>query len=788
MHKPLWQGKDLNSAFKMRAYVRILIAFLCGGMALAVLVLALLVGAYYYVEPGLPDAEEMREVRLQIPLTVYSRDGRLMAQLGEKRRTPVSYDAVPQTLVQAVLAAEDDRFFEHPGFDYQGIIRAGINFALTGSRRQGGSTITQQLARMYFLTRERTFVRKFKELILATRIEREFTKREILELYLNRYFFGQRAYGVAAAAQVYFGKSLSALDLSESAIIAGIPQAPSRLNPVSNPDLATQRRAYVLRRMRELNFISLEEYEEALAKAVVARRHGPQVELEAPYAAEVVRAEMIRRFGPAAYTEGYRVTTTVDSRLQRSANQAVREVLLQYDRRHGYRGPVEQLLPESLEVPEDLEPEAHWQNLLRDYREAGPLRAALVTAVTEDGAEVFVKDVGPIYLALDGVEWAAPYLSDDSHGEAPERVDQVLAQGDIVRVLDIGDGEGGSRWQLGQMPEAQAALVALDPMDGGVAALVGGFDYFASKYNRATQARRQPGSSFKPFIYSAALENGFTAASIVNDSPVVFHSDELEDAWRPENYSRKFHGDIRLREALVKSLNLVSVRIMVNMGVGPTVRHVRRFGFNNSALPRNPSLALGAGNLTPLQLAAAYSTFANGGYRVDDYLIQRIEDAEGNLLFEAEPAIVCADCEGSDQLWDEPREEKLIEEASELYPSAPIAPRVITAQNAYLINHMMRDVVRRGTGVRAYRELQREDIAGKTGTSNDRRDTWFSGFNGDLVATVWVGFDQERSLGAGEQGGVTALPAWNLFMADALEGAEEKLLAAPTRPCGCPHQ
>ena len=769
----------------MPAYVRKTIAVGCVLTALLLALVTAMVGGYYYVEPGLPDADELRRVPLQVPLTVYSRDGRLLAQLGEKRRTPVKFEAIPPVMVEAVLAAEDDRFFDHPGFDYQGLLRAGINYLTTGSKAQGGSTITQQLAREYFLTRTRLFVRKFKELIIATRIESEFSKEEILELYLNKIFLGQRAYGVAAAAEVYFGKPLGELTVAEAAVIAGIPKGPSILNPVSNLEGALGRRAYVLRRMQELGYIDAEEYELASATPLTAQRHGPQVQVQAPYVAELVRAEMVDRFGLEVYTRGYKVTTTIDSRLQAAANRGLRSGLLEYDRRHGYRGPIYSLDPAALAVPENSNPQvspetalaAHLEGLLGDYQEVGELLPGVVLSADADKAEVYVAGVGPVELVFADMQWAKAALGDGTYfGPAPKGADDVLQAGAIIRVAQpVATGA----WQLAQIPEAQAALVAMDPQDGAVAALVGGFDFYASKYNRATQARRQPGSAFKPFVYSAALENGFTPASIIADSPVVFESKELETVWRPENYARAFGGDMMLREALIKSKNLVSVRIILKAGLGATVRHIRQFGFDDAALPVNPGLALGAGNLTPLDLTRGYATFANGGYRVDSYLIQRIENAAGEVVFEADPMMACLDCKpvAVDDGAETPVE--LATDPFDLYPVTEPAPRVISPQNAYLMNDMMRKVVTRGTGVGAYRALGREDIGGKTGTSNEQRDAWFSGFNADLVAISWVGFDQERSLGAGEQGGRTALPVWNYFMAEALRGRPERTMPRP---------
>ena len=760
---------------------------------------ALIAGGYYYVAPGLPLAEELRDVRVQIPLSIYSRDGRLISQFGE-RRTPIALDDIPPMMVQAVLAAEDDRFFEHPGIDYQGTLRAALIFIFSaGDREQGGSTITQQIARQYFLTRDRTLVRKFKEWILAIRIEREFSKQEILDIFLNTTFFGQRAYGVAAAAQTYFGKALAELSLSDVAIIAGIPRGPSILNPITSPQAAIQRRGYVLRRMRELGFISADRQRQALAVPVDGRRHGPQQQLNAPYVAEMVRAEMIRRFGLAAYTTGLKVTTTIDSRLQRAADTALRNALINYDERHGYRGPLASIALEAsgsetadgsaaesvAEPTRGTSPESTWQVLLSDYEPVGGYRTGLVLSVTPDPppqdparvteaarAEVYFSDLGRVPVEFESVAWAAPYVDENRTASAPRSVADVLSPGDVVRFRETASGA----LRLSQLPEAQGAIVSLDPLDGAVTSLSGGFDFFLSNFNRVTQSQRQPGSAFKPFVYSAALDRGFTAASIFNDAPIVERSAELEGFWRPTNYSEGFNGPTRLREALIQSLNLVSVRVIQQAGIPHTVEFVRRFGFDASAAPMNPSTALGAGGVPPLDLAGGYAAFANGGYRVEPYIVDKVEDAAGDILYAASPALACADCDEPDDA-----EEYLLRSVTDIYGARALAPRAIDAQNAYLMNDMLRDVVRRGTGVRAYRELGRTDLRGKTGTTNERRDAWFSGFNGDIVATAWVGFDQERSLGNGEQGARTALPMWIDFMREALD---KRPLNSMERPPG----
>ena len=777
------------------------------------------IAAYYYLQPALPSVAEMREIPLQIPLRIYSRDGRLMQQVGEQRRTPVAFDDIPDIVVQAFLAAEDDRFFEHPGFDYQGILRAAVKLVRTGARAQGGSTITQQLARNYFLSRDRTFIRKAKELILAMQIEKSFTKQEILELYLNRIFLGQRSYGVAAAAQVYFGKTLDELSVAEAATIAGLPAAPSRLNPVRNPELASNRRSYVLRRMQELNFVDSEAYSAALDTPMESHLHAPGVELDAPHVAEMARSEMVRRFGTAAYTSGYQVVTTIDSKQQRAANRALRTALLQYDRRHGFRGAVASNDLQALLAGDD-NPDLRLQEKLQSYPRFEDLRAAIVLAVSKEqqgSTEFFLHNIGRLVLPWERVRWKR-HINDDVISGDPVSTDEMLDPGDIVYLLKTAQG-----WQLAQLPEVQGAFIALDPFDGATTAMVGGFDYSINKFNRAEQSSRQPGSSFKPFVYSAALENGFTAASIINDAPIVVNNSGQEEAWRPENHSNKFYGPTRLREGLVRSMNLVSLRVLQRTGIANALAHLRPFGFPRSATPRDLSLALGSGGASPMQMAQGYAVLANGGMRVNKYIIERILDAQGNVLYQAEPATVCRRCAPR---WFDGREQQLADPTSTLpepvsvsetpaeeadpaweselpvytsieemaaagdwrpdFNETPLfwehrnqAKRVLSEQNAYIVYDMMRDVIRRGTGRRA-RELGRTDIGGKTGTSNDRIDAWFSGFNADLVGIAWVGFDDNsRSLGAGEEGSRTALPIWKDFMAVALDGTPNAPLPPP---------
>lgn len=743
----------------------------------AVLLLAGL-GAYYYVLPSLPGVSDLRDVQLQVPLRVFTRDGRLVAEYGEMRRIPLAWEDTPAQVVNAFLAAEDDRFFEHPGVDYQGLIRAAIAVLMTGEKSQGGGTITMQVARNFFLSREKTISRKVREIFLAFRIEHELTKQEILTLYLNKIFLGQRAYGVGAAAEVYFGKTVGELTLEETATIAGLPKAPSRDNPVTDPQAAKDRRAYVLRRMLETDYIDTAQYESALEKPMMSALHSAKVQASAPYVGEMVRRHMLDTYGPSAYTAGFVVTTTIDSRLQKIADRALRGTLLAYDVRHGYRGPIAQVPwpPQS--------DDTGGSSYLEGYRSSPGMEVAIVTSVEEQQATVVLADGRQLVLDWEGLRWARAYIDDNTRGPAPERAADILASGDIVVVAPAPD----ETWRLSQTPSVQGALVALDPMDGAIVSLSGGFDFQESKYNRATQSRRQPGSSFKPFIYSAALENGFTTATIVNDAPVVFEDAVLEDTWRPENYSQKFFGPTRLREALVHSRNLVSIRVLLSVGINAAIAHLRRFGFPEGLLPRNLSLALGSLAVSPLQMADAYTTLANGGYDVTPYFIQRIVEPDGTIVFEADPPIACAICEDEmtqAMLEDEKKPGASLpdDENPELDNPIPFeeleyAPPSISRQNAYLVSDMMKDVIRRGSGRRA-NSLGRRDLSGKTGTTNDRNDAWFNGFNADLVVSTWVGFDQARDLGAREEGARTSLPMWMAYMREALAGMPNHRIPKP---------
>lgn len=730
-------------------------------------------GLYFYLEPQLPSTENLRNTKFQVPLRVYSKDLKLIAEFGEKRRIPLTYTEIPEPMVRAFLAAEDNRFFVHPGVDYQGLLRAAYLLITTGERRQGGSTITMQVARNFYLSREKTFTRKFNEILLSLQIEKELSKQEILALYLNKIYLGNRAYGVGAAAQVYYGKSVDQLTLEQTAMIAGLPKAPSRYNPLANPTRALLRRDYVLGRMAHLRFISEAERQTAVKKPVTASLHRAQAEVEAPFIAEMVRSEMINRFDKEAYTNGYKVYTTIDSRLQAAANSAIRQALQAYDKRHGYRGIDRHADITTITNDNELD------ELLKDEKVLGDLLPAIVTQIDEKSATIYIRGGERTTLDWKALSWAQSYIDENHRGPQPKSAEAVVKPGDFIHVVKEQSKEGEAIWRLAQIPKAEGALISLKPDDGAVTALVGGYDFYHSKFNRVLQAKRQPGSGFKAIIYSAALEAGFTPASLINDAPVVFDDPSLESAWRPENYSGKFFGPTRLRYALTKSRNLVSIRLLRSMGINHALQHAKRFGFNPDELPHNLSLALGSGAITPMQMATAYAVLANGGYRVEPYFIEKIEGDQKEILFQANPPRVCEKCS---ETKTEPAPEKngIATEtdttSEEVKPL--IATRVISPQNHYLMNSMMRDVITRGTARRA-RSLGRNDLAGKTGTTNDQRDAWFNGFNRSHVAITWVGFDSSMPLGKGEVGGRAALPAWISYMQEALKGVKEAPLRMP---------
>jgi penicillin-binding protein 1A len=749
---------------------------LLGGLAIGT--------AYWLIAPRLPSVETLKDVRLQVPLRIKSADDKLIATFGETKRTPVRIQDVPERLKLAFLAAEDADFYTHRGIDLGGIMRAVWLTLSTGSKHvAGGSTITQQVARMFFLSPEVSYTRKLSEIFLAFRIENALSKDEILELYLNKAFFGHRSYGIAAAAEFYYGKTLDQLDLAECAMLASIPKFPSTGNPLSRPQRALERRGYVLGRMVENRFVGQADYEAAMKEPDLAQAHEAPVEVDAPYFAELVRQEAIERLGNNALTDGYVVRTTLNSPSQEAANRSLREALMSYDRRHGWRGA---------EAHVDLAADAareQWDQALADYRPLAGLLPALVTESAKDHATLQLADGQSVALALDAMEWARPRIDEDRRGAAPKSVSDVLKRGDIVRLQR--DGEGN--WKLAQIPTVEAAIVALNPEDGAIESMVGGFSFLRSKFNRATQSARQPGSGFKPFLYSAAFDHGFTPASVLNDAPVSFPDPSKPDGmWTPKNDDDSFRGPIRLREALVKSVNLVSVRLLDAIGVRYAREYITRFGLTPDQIPPNLSMALGTAAVAPLAMARGFAVFANGGYLVDPYYITEIADRDGQIVYRADPVVACSNCAERQLAGTTSTPPPPAATASALNPigsahatttaAAPgqphLAPRAIDPRNAYLIASMMRDVVRRGTGSAAM-VLKRNDLAGKTGSTNDHRDAWFTGFNSRLAVSCWVGFDDFGSLGRGEFGAKAALPIWIDFMRAALKDVPEQPFDMP---------
>ncbi|MCP0914482.1 MULTISPECIES: penicillin-binding protein 1A [Legionella] len=721
-----------------------------GLWALLSLFFLFLVGAsllYLYLESQLPNVDSLKTVQLQVPLRIYTQDGLLIQEYGEKKRIPVNYEDIPPTLIHAVLATEDQRFFDHPGVDVFGLARATVRMIQTGTKSQGGSTITMQVARNFFLNRKKTFLRKFNEILLAIKIDRELSKEKILELYLNKIYLGNRAYGVGAAAQVYFGKPLKELNLSQLAMIAGLPQAPSTQNPIANPAAAKKRRDHVLERLLEEKYITEAQYHEAINEPVTVAYHGATLEINAPYVAEMIRQSLYDHFGPDAYTKGYKVYTTIKAPLQKTANTVIEENLLAYDRRHGYRGPV-------TNVGKINPSAATMQNVLAPYSTVGNLQPALVISMEGKEATVLLRNGNRVILPWEGMSWARPALRNGWMGKAPTQAKQIVTSGDVIYVRFHND-----KWQLAQIPQVEGALVALNPKSGAIEALVGGFDFQRSKFNRATQSTRQPGSSFKPFIYAAALNKGYTLATLVNDAPIVVDDPSQANLWRPHNDNRTFNGPTRLKEGLVRSRNLVSIRILDDIGIDYAVTFITHFGFNKKSLPHALSLALGSLSVSPMELTAAYAVFANGGYKIEPYLIDHITDNDGKILLQAKPTLVCeAQCEDKNVDPDN------------------LAPRVIPADIAFLMNSALKGVVQHGTASQA-RVLNRQDIAGKTGTTNDQVDAWFAGYNADLVVTTWVGYDTPHSLH--EYAASLALPMWIDFMKVALQGKPEHELKQP---------
>lgn len=726
-----------------------------------------------YTNAQLPAVNVLEDIQLQVPLKIYTADAKLIGEYGEKRRTPITIEEVPETLKLAILATEDRRFYDHNGVDIRGLARATLNLVTSGSKAQGASTITMQVARNFFLTRKKTFGRKLNEVLLAIKIEKELPKDKILELYLNKIYFGKRAYGVQAAAQVYYGTTVDKLNLAQMAMIAGLPQAPSAINPINNPDAALKRRTHVLKRMLHYGFIKEADYQAAIDVPVITNYHGRFVEYDAPYVAEMARKELMEKFGADIYTSGFIAYTTVDSRLQTFANQALQGGLLDYDKRHGFRGAIDHLPSKKGKIDKEK-----WAQELKKYPKTPLTIPAAVTEIMSDRINVLLPNQQEVTLPFASMTWASPHSSLIQSQAAPHSPHDVVKVGDVI-YADPSNNE----WKFTQLPEIEGALVALHPKNGAVLAMVGGFDFNRSHFNRATQSTRQPGSNFKPFIYAAALERGFTAASIINDAPVVFRDDNLEDAWRPQNDTRRFYGPTRLRVGLTKSRNLVSIRLLQALGVTQAVKIITKFGFDTHRLPKSLSLALGTAIASPLEIATGYAVFANGGYKVTPHVISRVVTDQGKIVYDASPASVCPKCKQLVDLQIDPEEQapensldQLVETPNSTDPKA--APRVIDAQTAYIMTHILQDAVQTGTG-KAAKALNRTDIGGKTGTTNSQFDAWFSGFNQSLVASVWVGYDEPHSIH--EYGSQAALPIWMKFMGPALEGVPE---TTPLQPRG----
>lgn len=796
----------------MKWLKRILIAV----FSLALLGIIAIAGAYFYVLPDLPDVTTLKTVKLQTPLKIYSSDGKLISQFGEKRRIPLQLSDVPKPLLQAFIATEDSRFYEHNGVDPIGVLRAALVMITTGQKRQGASTITMQVARNFFLTRDKKFIRKIKEIFIALHIEQLLTKDEILELYVNRIYLGQRAYGVGAAAQVYYGKDVQDLTLAEMAVIAGLPKAPSTVNPITSPERAMARRNVVLRRMLDVGYITQNEYQTAAAAPITAKYHGAEIDLYAPYISEMARDYMVQKYGEEeAYTGGYNVYTTINSDLQQKAQKALRNNVYAYDERHGYRGPVAVLWTNT------PPPQSELLDTLRKTDPLQELQPAAVVKVEDKQADVLLANGHTVTIPWQGLNWARSFITDRRQGAAPKSAADVVKIGEQIWVRPMADS-----WQLSQVPQVASAMVSLDPHDGAIRTLVGGFSFTQSQYNRVVQAKRQLGSNIKPFLYATALEKGYTLATLINNAPINKPDLSQGIAWRPKNSPDVYGGPTRLRVGLAQSVNVMAVRTLRYIGLDAAIDKLSQFGFDPSDLNRNESLALGSPSVTPLQVVTAFSSFANGGLLLEPYFIERVEDAYGKTVERAEPTLACdtpASTTEAESLAASPAAATVttLEQAADHpmpvtdignnlpytceNPQARHAKRVISKQIAFLITDALKSVIWgggdwnhgtgwNGTAWRAARVIKRHDIAGKTGTTNESRDTWFSGFNPSLVTTAWVGFDDHsRELGrvawnpngakdqisGAESGAKTAGPAWNEFMHDALAGTPEIAITPP---------
>lgn len=812
---------------KMQRQHRIIKTLITLGTLTSLLAVICVSGIFLYLNPRLPSVETLLEAELQIPLRIFSHDDQLIGEYGEKFRTPIKRDQIPEQFINAILAAEDDRFLQHKGIDLAGLARAALELLRSGEIQTGGSTITMQVARNFFLSSERSFARKFNEILLSLKIERLLSKDEILELYVNKIYLGKRAYGIQAAAAIYYGKNVNELSLAQLAMIAGLPKAPSAYNPVNNPDRARIRRDWILGRMFNLGYIDRASYDASISAPVTASYHGPKLQLDARYAAEMARAFVVDKFGTQAYTDGLRVITTINSQFQDSADSAIVEGLQQYTERHGYRGPEQKLA--------DVHP-AEQIAILNNLITVRNRVPALVTKLMSPGSHAESAGSLPetpadntdvqsqenrtlVQLLLPGginetLSWnpetdgLRKYISENRRTEKIDAIEQLIEVGDIIRI----EYDTSGNPKLSELPQASASLVSIDPYDGAIKAIVGGYDFASSKFNRATQAYRQPGSNFKPFIYAAAFDLGHTPASVINDAPIVFNDEQLETDWRPENASGKFYGPTTLRRALYLSRNLVSVRLLREVGINNVVNYLQRFDFSAGPLPKNLSLSLGSYAMTPVEIASLYAVIANGGYKVHPYIVEAVYDRGGRLIYSANPAVACDDClddkqktttaqisalegdtaetgsparknlsgidpkDANDYVEAESLEDLLSEDtssyASQQEDSAGNLPphyaeRVMDARVAFILDNILLDVIKRGTATKA-RELGRDDLAGKTGTTNGPTDAWFSGYHPKLVTTTWLGFDDNQNLGRREYGGSAALPIWMDYMKNVL--------------------
>ena len=737
---------------KLRFAGKIIIWFTASLTSGMVLILS---AAFLYLNPQIPDTSTFSNVTIKAPLRIYSSDQKLIQEFGE-RLTPIPYEAIPELFIRALLDTEDKRYFEHGGIDLVTLMNATWQLISSGGAIQSGaSTITMQLVKNISGESQIRFIRKFKEMLLAVKIEREMTKKEILSLYLNIIPFGKHAFGIQAAANTYYGKNIDALNLAQLAMLAGIPKKPEAGNPINGPEWALARRNLVLRRMLEQESIDRQAYETAVNAPITAQVHQRPIELQALYVAEMVRREMIDQFGLDAYTRGLVAYTTVDSQMQLAADRALKTKLEEYDRRHGYRGPKYRRVQgteDFLAAPEYGYP-PEWIEALDNASIHGNQHPAIVTTVEDRSVTVLNRNQEVFTIDWDGLKWARPYINADLRGRAPGKASDILSVGDLIYIAQEAD-----QWRLGQIPEIRGALVALSPFDGAVKALTGGYDFTELEFNHVTQARRQPGSNFKPFFYAGALENGLTAATIYNDAPITLPGGELEEYYRPRNSGDRFRGNINLREALYRSINLVSLRVILDYGPQNAIDYVARFGFDTSNFPNNVQLAFGGGTiaLTPLEIATGYASFANGGYKVTPYLVTRVDSINEDTLWQASPDVVCTDdCNGVNP-----------------------APVIIEPRVAYIMNTILGDAISRGTGIKARRLLERDDLKGKTGTTNDA-DIWFSGYTADLVATAWAGFSDNSPVGSNEWGSTVPLETWAAFMAEALP-PESETISFPT--------